>query len=477
VGQARRDSSRVERDVSAVREKGRPIEQPIRPGHLNLISHLTEANFRIVHPAMLLDTSALRPGDLLLSSTPGVVSKGIRVATASNFSHASIYYGSGVILEANDKGVGPTRIRPNALAPSGGIAGLPYDDWTTVIVLRHAGHSNSSSWQVAMRTALRESVGYDFPPMTVMAEGSRSLLGFLSRPIALVMDMVERLQNRAPIAWDAWCSRLVGYVLQEHFLHRLSERQRAALQYASPQRLYEIAKSLGYELVPDATCQLSRQATDAGYDAARAQYLHAQETVYQEWCGYVAQRRKALVAEETVRATRFNGKLLAVIALAAAGLLAVLAIQRSDLPAEGPDSKKSPVTTLTYAGNINITYPADNNRFLEFLESNVGKTVKISSMLDMSLSSDESFQIAELFGIENFENSPSTEIPLDGLNQQTCLKLNLLGDRKLPISFGGTGVVQFPLNGSFKVERTAQSGLRSVFHLTEMPVVVTEAVN
>jgi hypothetical protein len=429
---------------------------------------------------MLLDTSALRPGDLLFSSTPGLVSQGIRTATGSSFSHASIYYGSGVILEANDKGVGPTRIRPGSLAPSGGVAGLPYDDWTTVSVLRHARYSDPSSWQVAMRTALRESVGYDFPPMSVMAEGSKSFLGFLGRPIGLVMDLVERLQNRAPIAWDAWCSRLVGYVLQEHFSHRLSERQRAALQFASPQRLFEIARSLDYELVPGATCPASEEASDARYEDARTRYLNAQETVYQEWCGYVARRRKALVAEETVRATRFNGKLLAVIALVAAGFLASAVHEPNkddgseDRPAAAAPSRPS---IQTYAGSFSITYPAEGEEFIKFLERNDGRTVKISAMLDMSQSSEESITIGESFGIEGFAADPSVEIPLDGMIGQTRLKLILLGGRTLPLSSGGTGVVQFPLNGTFTVSRVAHGGVSSVFHLTELPRMVVEASN
>lgn len=141
-------------------------------------------------------------------------------------------------------------------------------------------------------------------------------------------------------------------------------------------------------------------------------------------------------------------------------------------------SPQKPVPSIpTYTENIGITYPDKDGNFVKFLESNIGKTINISAMLDMSQSSDESIQIGDVFGIDKFEESPSIEIPLDGMTQQNFLKLTLLGNRTLPLSFGGTGVVQFPLIGSFKVARIAQSGLTFIFHLTEIPVVVTEAAN
>ncbi len=133
---------------------------------------------------------------------------------------------------------------------------------------------------------------------------------------------------------------------------------------------------------------------------------------------------------------------------------------------------------------IGVTYP-DDGEFSEFLLKNSGKTVYLSSRIGMSLSSEESYQIADLIGymegvdleengaesgIDLFREDSSLTIPLDGLVTGEFLKFKLLNDRLLPVSYGGTGVVQFPINGYFKVAVLAYSGPRVIYELTEIPV-------
>jgi len=149
---------------------------------------------------------------------------------------------------------------------------------------------------------------------------------------------------------------------------------------------------------------------------------------------------------------------------------------------ENPKSEMS-----RWEEGISVTYP-DNGEFSAFLMENRGKTVFLSPVIDMSLSSEESYQIADLIGymegvphqqsgdaggIDLFQENSSLSIPLDGLTTGEFLRFKLLDSRKLSISHGGTGVVQFPIDGYFKVAVLAYSGPRIVYELTEIPVSMT----
>lgn len=140
---------------------------------------------------------------------------------------------------------------------------------------------------------------------------------------------------------------------------------------------------------------------------------------------------------------------------------------------------------------IHVTYP-DNGELSSFLMDNRGKTVYLSPVIDMSLSSEESFKIADLIGymegirsenyeyfdgIERFIEDSSLSLPLDGLRTAEFLKFRLLDNRKLSVSYGGTGIVQFPINGYFKVAVLGSAGPRVVYELTELPVSMTLSGN
>lgn len=155
------------------------------------------------------------------------------------------------------------------------------------------------------------------------------------------------------------------------------------------------------------------------------------------------------------------------------------------------DPKPPKAEISRWEKGISVTYP-DNGEFSEFLMENRGKTVYLSPVIDMSLSSEESYQIADLIGymegvtyeqpdsasgIDLFEDNSSLSIPLDGLTTGEFLRLKLLGSRTLSISYGGTGVVQFPIDGFFKVAVLAYSGPRVVYELTELPISMTISGN
>ena len=151
---------------------------------------------------------ALMPGDLIFSTTEGVVSQAIKLGTDSRFSHASIYCRDGVILEANDDGVGPRRIVPIGLDKSGRLLGLPYPDWVSCVVLRQGRQDKAMSWEDAISASLREHVGLDFPPLSRMIAAAPARARLIGRPFAWLLDVWEWIRNREPMAHDAWCSRL-----------------------------------------------------------------------------------------------------------------------------------------------------------------------------------------------------------------------------------------------------------------------------
>src|SRR6185295_6353373 len=74
-----------------------------------------------------IDAAALRPGDILLSSSNGMTSAGIRLMTAAPVSHASIYMGEGQIAEAVGEGI--QRRTAEALL----------DEESNVVAFRHPG--------------------------------------------------------------------------------------------------------------------------------------------------------------------------------------------------------------------------------------------------------------------------------------------------------------------------------------------------
>ena len=55
----------------------------------------------------VINTDALLPGDIILSTGKNKVSWMIRAATVGSYSHAALHVGNGIAVEANDPGVIP----------------------------------------------------------------------------------------------------------------------------------------------------------------------------------------------------------------------------------------------------------------------------------------------------------------------------------------------------------------------------------
>lgn len=277
-----------------------------------------------------LRIGSLQAGDLIFSTTDGLVSRAIRAGTGSKFSHASIYFRDGVILEANDDGVGPRRISPAAVDARGALVGLPYEDWSYCEILRHGGPQDPQSWEEAIGVAMRGQIGFDFPPLNRMALGAPRLMRLLARPIAGIVDVLDWLRNREPVAYDSWCSRLVGFVLTENFGHTLTAAQRKDILHASPQRLYTLAQELGYSKI-EAWVPAGHLIDDASFRRLKSELLRRQDGTYEEWRRLAQGRRETIRNEHGLRLLRAGVKLVGLLAvLATVGLASALVAFRSD---------------------------------------------------------------------------------------------------------------------------------------------------
>lgn len=104
-----------------------------------------------------VDGSALQPGDILLSSAPGLTSAGIRLATLAPVSHAALYVGDAQVAEAVGEG-----IRRRALD-------LVLAEESTVVAFRHP--ELRPEHVERMRTFVGETVGqkYNFVGIVLQA--------------------------------------------------------------------------------------------------------------------------------------------------------------------------------------------------------------------------------------------------------------------------------------------------------------------
>lgn len=281
---------------------------------------------------------ALAPGDLIFSTTAEAVSAAIKRGTNSRFSHASIYFRDGVILEANDDGVGPRKVSPIGLDADKNFLGLPYSNWEGCVVMRLPEKAEQIPWERAISLSLRDHVGLDFPSFARMVSAAPTKVRLLARPFALLLDTWDWIRNREPMASDAWCSRLVGFVVSKKLEFSLSEAQRAALESPSPQRLFEISAELGFSAV-DAFAPVASTTTE---NADLRALVERQSQTFEEWQHLAEARREKLRKEKFFLLLRATAKLVgALVVVAAIGLAAFAARLKTD---QRPWSTAAPVT-------------------------------------------------------------------------------------------------------------------------------------
>ncbi|WP_162989560.1 hypothetical protein [Comamonas sp. lk] len=255
-----------------------------------------------------LAVSVLRTGDIIFSTTSDLVSNAIKKFTGSRFSHASIYIREGVIVESNDDGVLPRRIELAGLDADQRLLGLPYPNWRNVVVLRTTRYEESD-WAGEIERSLRDHVGMDYPPPSQVTKAGPLLARIATYFPLKLYETIQWLRNREAIAYEAWCSMLLGYTLAARFRQELTPKQQAVLGSASPQQLYDIALQLGFEPVSNALAPVD---TEQGglFEEARLHYLAGQDQTYSHWERLKDRRREQLLQQAGVRATRLIAKLV-----------------------------------------------------------------------------------------------------------------------------------------------------------------------
>ena len=149
-----------------------------------------------------ITSAALQPGDIILSSTNGITSLGIRAVTVSPVSHAALYLGDDTIAEAVGAGI---RVRSTADFAA---------DESTIVAFRYPGitpaHTN------AMRTFAQAQVGKKYNTAGVVLQAPFTLQRqFCELPLvpSLVRDACIRgiaaIQLGASKNDRFFCSQLV----------------------------------------------------------------------------------------------------------------------------------------------------------------------------------------------------------------------------------------------------------------------------
>ena len=105
--------------------------------------------------------ASLQPGDILLSSAPGLTSIGVRLLTLSPVSHASLYVGDGEVVEAVGEGV---RLR---------TIGQVLDDESVVVAFRHPELKPENATRIVAYT--RQKVGVRYNHLGIVLQAPFSL--------------------------------------------------------------------------------------------------------------------------------------------------------------------------------------------------------------------------------------------------------------------------------------------------------------
>lgn len=105
--------------------------------------------------AEFVDPTGLRPGDILLSSMPGLAAAGIRLMTFSPISHAALYVGGGRVVEAVRSGV---RVRS--------IHEVVAEE-TVVLAFRHPGLDAEQARRIGAYALEKAGAGFNFAGVTL----------------------------------------------------------------------------------------------------------------------------------------------------------------------------------------------------------------------------------------------------------------------------------------------------------------------
>jgi len=98
---------------------------------------------------------ALEPGDIVLTSMPGLAGAGIELLTIAPVSHVAIYVGEGRVVEAVRSGVGERSIAQ------------VLDEESVALVLRYPGLAPAQARRIAQYARAKQGAGFSFVGVTL----------------------------------------------------------------------------------------------------------------------------------------------------------------------------------------------------------------------------------------------------------------------------------------------------------------------
>ena len=108
-----------------------------------------------VNGQAFIGPEALEPGDILLTSMPGIAGAGIELITVAPVSHVAVYVGEGRVVEAVRSGVGERSI-PQVL-----------EEESVALVLRYPGLTPAQAQRIAQYARAKQGAGFSFVGVTL----------------------------------------------------------------------------------------------------------------------------------------------------------------------------------------------------------------------------------------------------------------------------------------------------------------------
>ncbi|MGA5656972.1 YaeF family permuted papain-like enzyme [Rahnella contaminans] len=129
----------------------------LQPSASKTALHMQRISTLESNDAVTIGAEQLRPGDILLSSTTGVTSLGIRLFSLSGVSHASVYLGNGEVAEAVGEGVQIVSLE-QALSHS-----------NSMVSLRHPGFSDEQLQRLRFFAQSKRGKKYNYKGIVIIA--------------------------------------------------------------------------------------------------------------------------------------------------------------------------------------------------------------------------------------------------------------------------------------------------------------------
>lgn len=192
------------------------------PAIRHLLSRDNTKNMDNKRQKPFVDFSQLLPGDILLTTSKGWTSFGIRLITWSKYSHALLYIGSGEVIQSTpNQGIAMSsldilKVESTQACQEKVFCTLP--GAKIIHVFRHkqlaitasSGNAIQNNLMASINNAALENWGYDYSKLEKFANVFWRPLQKVVRPL---LQLAGLIADKNKIAPGAFCSHLVAKIL------------------------------------------------------------------------------------------------------------------------------------------------------------------------------------------------------------------------------------------------------------------------